>query len=114
MRSKEENGALQHCRIEVSVRRYFDKINTLETHDGGAHMTTSSKTRSYYLAEMCTELVQDGSDFPIVWNTVLKGHPLVDDIPHSKCDGARWEVHLTTGEHLIFDRDRKKFDVEQL
>ncbi len=77
-------------------------------------MTTSSKTRSYYLAEMCTELVQDGNDFLIVWNAVLKGHPLVDDIPHSKRDGARWEVHLTTGEHLIFDRDRKKFGVEQL
>jgi len=30
MRSKGENGALQHCRIEVSVRRYFDKINYLK------------------------------------------------------------------------------------
>ena len=105
------------CNIGASMFQLvdtFDKINLDETHDGGAHMTTSSKARSYYLAEMCTELVQDGNDFPIVWNTVLKGHPLVDDIPHSKRDGARWEVHLTTGEHLIFDRDRKKFGVEHL
>ena len=59
-------------------------------------------------------MVRDGSDFLLVWNTVLKGHPLVDDVPHpSKRDGARWEVHLTTGEHLVFDNDRKRFGVEQ-
>ena len=76
-------------------------------------MTMSSKARSDYLAQICTELVQDGNDFLVVWNTVLKGHPLVDDIPHSKLEGARWEIHLTNGDHLVFDCHRKKFSVKQ-
>ena len=34
-----------------------------------------SRERSYDLAQLCTELVRKGKDFPTVWNTVLKGNP---------------------------------------
>ena len=75
----------------------------------------SAKERSYYLAQLCTELVREGNDFPTVWNTLLKGHPLVnDDISHSKLEGTRpvLEIQLVTGERLVFDRDRNKFSVK--
>lgn len=50
----------------------------------------SVKERSYYLAQLCTELVQDGNDFPTEWNTILKGHPLIDDgISHFNPEGTR-------------------------
>jgi len=74
-----------------------------------------SKERSYYLAELCTELVQEGNDFLIVWNTVLKGHPLVDDdISHSKLEGTQplLEIQLITGERLVFDRVCNKFSLK--
>ena len=74
-----------------------------------------AKERSYYLAQLCTEMVQDGNDFPTVWNTILKGHPLVDDdISHFNPEGTRslLEIPLITGERLVFDRDRNKFNVK--
>ena len=69
--------------------------------------------RSQDLAALCTELVQKGEDFPTVWATVLKGNPLVDDIPRSKLEGGRTvlEIKLITGERLLFNSDRKKFNV---
>jgi hypothetical protein len=44
---------------------------------------------------------------------VLKGNPLVDDIPKSKLEGSRTvlEIKLITGERLLFDSDSKKFNV---
>ena len=73
-----------------------------------------SKERSHDLALLCTELVRKGNDFPIVWSTVLKGNPLVDDIPHSTLEGKRplLEIKLVTGERLVFDGDSKKFSVK--
>jgi len=72
------------------------------------------RERSYYLAQLCTELVQDGNDFPIVWDTVLKDHPLVEDIPQFRREDPRplLEIKLITGERLVFDDARKKFSVK--
>jgi hypothetical protein len=66
------------------------------------------------LAELCTELVRNGNDFPTVWNTVLKGNALVDGIPQSNLEGKRpvLEIQLITGERLVFDGDNKKFSVK--
>ena len=54
-----------------------------------------------------------GEDFPTVWRTLLKGHPLVDGIPHQRLVGSRslLEIRLTTGERLVFDGDAKRFPV---
>ena len=72
-----------------------------------------SKERAHDLAKTCTELVRKGEDFPTVWSTLLKRHPLVAGIPHSKVEGARTvlEIRLITGERLIFDGDTKKFSI---
>jgi len=63
------------------------------------------------LAQLCTELVRKGNDFPTVWATMLKSHPLVNGIPKSKLESKRpvLEIHLITGEILVFDSDGKKF-----
>jgi hypothetical protein len=65
------------------------------------------------LARLCTEVVRKGEDFPTVWQTLLKGHPLVDGIPRSRMDGNRsvLEIRLITGEWLVFDGDAKRFSV---
>jgi hypothetical protein len=73
-----------------------------------------SKERAHDLAQLCTELIGRGSDFPSVWTTVLKGHTLVDGIPQSKLEGTRpiLEIRLITGERLVFDSENKTFNVE--
>jgi hypothetical protein len=70
--------------------------------------------RSHDLAQLCTELVRNGNDFPTVWSTVLKGHVLVDGIPRQHHDGTRalLEIRLITGDRLIFDGDAKRFSVK--
>jgi hypothetical protein len=73
-----------------------------------------SKERAQDLAELCTELVRNGNDFPTIWTTVLKGHALVNGIPESKLEGKRpvLEVRLITGERLVFDSESKKFSID--
>jgi hypothetical protein len=65
------------------------------------------------LAQLCTELVRKGNDFPTVWKTVLKGNPLINGPPLSPMEGPRpvLEIRLITGERLVFDGDAKKFSV---
>ncbi len=64
---------------------------------------------SHDLAQLSTELVRKGNDFPTVWGTVLKGNALVDGIPQSNLEGTRpgLEVRLITGERLVFDGEAK-------
>jgi hypothetical protein len=73
-----------------------------------------SRERSYDLAQLCTELVRKGNDFPTVWNTVLKGNPLIDGLPLSRMQGPRpvLEIRLITAERLVFDGDAKRFSIE--
>jgi hypothetical protein len=72
-----------------------------------------SKERAQDLAQLCTELVRNGNDFPTIWTTVLKGHALVNGIPESKLEAKRpvLEVRLITGERLVFDSESKKFSI---
>ncbi|HEY2528567.1 MAG TPA: hypothetical protein VGJ20_11580 [Xanthobacteraceae bacterium] len=73
-----------------------------------------SQERSHDLAALCTDLVRKGEDFPTVWTTVLKRNALVIGIPESKLEGQRpvLEIRLITGERLLFDGERKKFNVK--
>ena len=68
----------------------------------------------HHLAEMCTELVRKGNDFPTIWTTMLKGHSLVKSIPECRLEGKRpvLVVRLITGELLVFDGERRKFSVK--
>jgi hypothetical protein len=72
-----------------------------------------STERANDLAQMCTELVRQGKDFPTIWATVLKSHTLVEGIPCQRFEGMRslLEIPLITGEHLVFDGDAKHFSV---
>jgi hypothetical protein len=65
------------------------------------------------LARRCTEVLRKGDDFPTVWQTLLKRHPLVEGIPRQRLDGNRslLEMRLITGERLVFDGDAKRFSV---
>jgi len=71
------------------------------------------KKRAHDLAILCTELVRKGEDFPTVWTSVLKSHPLVNGLPQSKLEGKRpvLEIKLIIGERLVFDSESKRFSV---
>jgi hypothetical protein len=70
--------------------------------------------QSQDLANLCLELVRDGSNFPATGTTVLKDDPLVCGIPESTHEDERpiLEVPLLTGEKLVFDGDTKNFIVK--
>jgi hypothetical protein len=73
-----------------------------------------SAERPHQLAEVCTELVRKGTDFPTIWTTPFKGHSFVNGIPGSRLEENRpvLVVRLITGELLVFDSERKKFSVK--
>jgi len=66
------------------------------------------------LAEICTEMVRKGEDFPTVWTTFLRRHALVVGGPESRLESRRpvLEIRLVTGERLVFDRDARRFRVK--
>ena len=72
-----------------------------------------SRERAQGLANLCTELVRTGNDFPTVWATLLKSHPLVHGIPESRYEGKRpvLVIRLVTGERPLCDSEGKKFSV---
>ncbi len=74
-----------------------------------------SNERASVLARACTDLVRKGNDFPTVWATKLKGHPLVIGIPHHRHDGTRslLDIPLIMGERLVFDGGAKKFGINK-
>jgi hypothetical protein len=69
--------------------------------------------RAEDLARLCTDIVRRGEDFPTIWQTILKSHPLVNGIPRQKLEGNRslLEIRLITGQRLVFDGDAKRFRV---
>ena len=69
--------------------------------------------RAIDLARACTDLVRGGNDFPTIWGTRLKSHPLVSGMPRQRHDGTRslLDIPLITGERLVFDGDAKKFSL---
>ena len=72
-----------------------------------------SNERANDLAQLCTELVRKGDEFPIIWSTLLKRHPLVNGIPQQRLEGNRalLDIPLITGERLVFDGDARRFRV---
>jgi hypothetical protein len=72
-----------------------------------------SSERANDLARLCTDAVHEGADFPTIWSTLLKGHPLVEGIPQQRLEGGRslLEIPMITGERLVFDGEGKKFSV---
>lgn len=56
------------------------------------------------LLKVCEAAHRQGKDFPTVWNTILKHHPLVLGLPaHRVQEGmAQIVVRLSTGQRVIF------------
>ncbi len=57
------------------------------------------------LLESCIAAKRAGADFPTVWQTILRGHPLVVGPPVSRLDGgvAILEVSLINGQRIVHD-----------
>jgi hypothetical protein len=72
-----------------------------------------SEERADGLARLCTDAVRKGNDFPTIWDTLLKRHPLVVGIPRQRFEGNRrfLEIRLITGERLVFESEGKRFSI---
>jgi len=72
-----------------------------------------SQERASDLARLCTDAVRKGNDFPTIWNTLLKRHPLVEGIPRQRLEGNRsfLDIRLITGERLVFESEGKRFSI---
>jgi hypothetical protein len=59
------------------------------------------------LLQKCLAAARAGADFPKVWSSILKNHPLVLGAPIQGLDGGRpvLEVRLITGQRLILDAE---------
>jgi len=57
------------------------------------------------LVRLCRAARDAGHDFPTIWQTVLRGHPLVSSIPVQTLEGERalLEIPLITGHRLYYD-----------
>ena len=57
------------------------------------------------LLRKCLAARRAGDDFPTVWQTVLKGHPLVVGVPFQRIENDQplLEIRLITGQRLILD-----------
>jgi hypothetical protein len=64
------------------------------------------------LLRQCMDAIQ-GSDFPTVWDSLLRRHRLVVGPPVQYMNGGKAELHvrLLTGEELVFDSTARTFSV---
>ena len=65
------------------------------------------------LVEQCIAVRNTGADFPTVWQTVLRLHPLVQGIPIQTINAGRGqlEIRLNTGHLLIFDSEANGYSL---
>ncbi len=70
-----------------------------------------AETSSELLARCATAI--QSSDFPTVWQTVLRGHRLVAGAPlqHMQGGEAQLRIPLLTGQFLVFNSDSKRFSI---
>ena len=71
------------------------------------------KMNSGDLLQKCADAMGAGADFPTVWQTVLRQHPLVLGPPVQYMDGecAQLHIRLITGQRLVFDSVSKQFSI---
>ena len=58
------------------------------------------------LLRRCIAAQRDGVDFPGVWHSILKGHPMVMGKPVQRLHGdfATLEIRLITGQRIVLDQ----------
>ncbi len=57
------------------------------------------------LLRRCVSARGEGIDFPTIWQTILRGHPLVVGPPVQRMDGSEpiLEIRLISGQRLVHD-----------
>jgi hypothetical protein len=80
-----------------------------ETQREGPELTDKANA----LSRQCAVAAAGGADFPTVWNTILRLHPLVISRPKQTLHNgqARLEISLITGQRLIFDSSSGGYSV---
>jgi hypothetical protein len=65
------------------------------------------------LLENCVMAAREGADFPTIWQTVLRRHPLVAGPPIQGVESGRicLKIPLVTREWLVFDSASKEFSL---
>ncbi|MCC6946305.1 MAG: hypothetical protein IT539_00925 [Bradyrhizobiaceae bacterium] len=65
------------------------------------------------LMRKCNAAAQGGADFPTIWNTLLKPHPLVIGRPRQALlnGRTRLEISLMTGQVLVFDSSASHYSI---
>jgi hypothetical protein len=63
------------------------------------------------LVQTCIRATQEGADFPTLWDTTLRRHPLVIGPPVQGVEGGRvcLKISLITGQRLVFDSASREF-----
>ncbi len=58
------------------------------------------------LLQACVAAKRAGADFPTIWQTILRGHPLVIGPPVQRLEGQQpvLEVSLINGQRLVLDQ----------
>ena len=58
------------------------------------------------LLKECTVAKAAGADFPTIWQTILKSHPLVIGPPVQRLEGheAVLEICLINGQRIVLDQ----------
>jgi hypothetical protein len=58
------------------------------------------------LLHECTAAKAAGADFPTIWQTILKSHPLVMGPPVQRLEGheAVLEICLINGQRIVLDQ----------
>lgn len=58
------------------------------------------------LLKECTAAKEAGADFPTIWQTILRSHPLVIGPPVQRLEGreAVLEVSLINGQRIVLDQ----------
>jgi hypothetical protein len=66
------------------------------------------------LVKSCIDARDRGADFPTVWHTVLKGHPLVAGIPRQRMSGSSslLEIPLITGHCVVYNGETRAFSLQ--
>jgi hypothetical protein len=62
----------------------------------------------------CTAAARGGADFQAVWNSILRGHPLVVSSPvetFTDDERSQLEVRLINGQRLIYDVTSNQYSV---
>jgi|ERR1022692_1431003 len=89
-----------HARIDPDQCVRLSPARGFKWRDVASDMIDSAKE----LLQSCNSARQLGSDFPTVWQQILKRHSLVAGMPIQgmNSEGPTLEVPLLTGQRLIF------------